>query len=61
MTVQRELLTRHVESLRGRLNTLDNLTDAKLAANGGNSDGLSLKLDKVNEEVPHPADDVDDS
>lgn len=61
MTVQRELLKRHVESLEGRLNTLDNFSNAKVSAIGGDPDELSLKFEEVSEQVPHMSDNVDNS
>ena len=52
MNEQKEILMRQVESMRGRLNSLDRLSNVKRSANGGDTDHLSLKIEEVSNQVP---------
>lgn len=52
MTEQKDILRRQVESMKGRLNSLDRLLNAKRSANGGDTDELSLKIQEVSNQVP---------
>jgi hypothetical protein len=52
MNEQKDILRRQVESMKGRLNSLDRLLNVKRSANGGDTDQLSLKTQEVSNQVP---------
>lgn len=51
MKGQREILERHVESMRARLAYLDKSLDIKRSANGGDVNQLSLSIQEAGDQV----------
>lgn len=51
MKEQKDILRRQVESMKGRLNTLDRLSNVKRSANGGDTDQLGKKIEEVGSQV----------
>ena len=52
MREERDILERHVDSMRRRLDYLDNTWNVKRPDKDGDPDQLSLKIEEVSEQVP---------
>jgi hypothetical protein len=55
MKGQREILERHVESMRARLAYLDKALNNKRPANGGDVNQLSLSIQEASDQVLPPS------
>ena len=51
MRAESEMLSRQVNSMRQRLNTLEALAGVDSVAGGGELDKLTLKIEEIDEEV----------